>query len=133
MNDERTLEPFNLQTLKRHSASSFIWEVSSETAEEALPDELKLKFQVNYGKDMIFEDTPFDAHFDFKDFKVSGDLVPYELCYGGTQCLIFIFRPCTCSSVVSIPPKGVANYARLPVSVLCPLASNRSTIAVTHP
>ena len=71
--------PFNLQTLKRHSASSFIWEVSSETAEEALPDELKLKFQVNYGKDMIFEDTPFDAHFDFKDFKVSGDLVTYEL------------------------------------------------------
>ena len=68
---------FILQTLKRHSASSFIWEVSTET-EEALPDELKLKFQVNYGQDMIFEDTPFDAHFDFKDFKVSL-ITPYGL------------------------------------------------------
>ena len=114
--------------MKRHSASSFIWEVSTET-EEALPDELKLKFQVNYGQDMIFEDTPFDAHFDFKDFKVSF-ITPY-----GLLKLIFlcIFRLCIYSSVVSIPLKGVANYARLPVSVLCLLAYSRSTTAVTHP
>ena len=120
-----------LQTLKRHSASSYIWEISTEEG-LALPDELNLKFQVNYGKDMIFEDTPFHAHFDFKDFKVRLTQLNWHL-WIVPNCDPFCFRPCICSSVVSIQPKVAANYAKLPVSVLCPSQWSRSTIAATHP
>ena len=138
LTNSKNSKTISLQSLKRHSASSFIWEVmEAKDQGEPLPDELKLNFQVNYGKDMIFQDTPFCTNFSFKDFKVSifGEV---------TQSLSTIFqlkshlccpcfsRPNICWSAVLIQPK-VVNYAKLPVSVHCPLQLNRSTIVLTHP
>ena len=62
------------QVLKRHSVSNFMWEVLSED----LPNELKLKVKVFYGRHGTEQNTsefelerfPFIANFDFKEFKV---------------------------------------------------------------
>ena len=61
------------QSLKRQSISSFIWEiVKSEDETMILPEQLKLKVSLNYGKEGgEFQDSPFQGIFDFENFKVS--------------------------------------------------------------
>jgi len=64
---------YEVLVLKRHSVSNFMWEVLSED----LPNELKLKVKVFYGRHGTEQNTsefelerfPFIANFDFKEFK----------------------------------------------------------------
>ena len=58
--------------MKRHSISSFMWELLDDN----LPNELKLKLEVCYGREcndgeIMDENSPFIGYFNFKDFKVS--------------------------------------------------------------
>ena len=71
----------SFQDLKRLSPSSFIWEIQPVSNGNPIPDELKVKVEIYYGLkhalfsnavevEPAFEQKPFCANFDFKDFKV---------------------------------------------------------------
>jgi len=58
--------------LKRLSPSSFMWEIEPVNS-NAIPDELKANVEIYYGRkkagEESFEEIPFCANFEFKDFK----------------------------------------------------------------
>ena len=86
--------------LKRHSISSLIWELLTKD----VPNELKLKIKVFYGKSVgeqntefsVQEKEPFVAAFDFKDFKTQYllkckiDPSKGELCRASSICALSI-------------------------------------------